>query len=307
MSTLRNQVILVTGSAGLIGRWLIPRLHAAGAQIIRLDLREPNGDGYGNIRDRTTVTAALRDATGVVHLAAVSRVIWGEQEPDRCRAVNVDSTAALLHAAAAAPRGPWLLYASSREVYGQQDVLPVPEDAPLRPMNVYAKSKAAAEACVVAARKAGMAATILRFSSVYGDVHDHRDRVVPAFLQAAVAGATLRVEGSRNGFDFTHVTDVADGITMAAALMADREKSVPTLHFVSGDCIRLGELAAIAVDVGGNRAAQIIEARAREFDVQMFQGDPTRVAVVLGWRVQTPLAVGLAQLAAAFRDSPAAH
>jgi nucleoside-diphosphate-sugar epimerase len=272
-----------------------------------LDLQDPNGDGYGDILDRAAVTAALRDATGVVHLAAVSRVIWGEQAPDRCRAVNVDATAALLDAAATAPRRPWLLYASSREVYGQQDVLPVPEDAPLRPMNVYAKSKAAAEASVVAAQKAGMPATILRFSSVYGDVHDHCDRVVPAFLRAAVTGGTLRVDGSRNGFDFTHASDVADGITMAAALMAGRETSVPPLHFVSGDCIRLGELAAMAVDLGGNSAARMIEAPTRDFDVQMFQGDPTRANAVLGWRIRTPLAVGLAQLAAAFRDSLAAR
>ncbi len=303
MSSLRNQVVLVTGSAGLIGRSLIPRLHAAGAQTIRLDLREPNDDGYGNILDDVAVAAALRNATGVVHLAAVSRVIWGEREPDHCNLVNIDGTTALLRAAAAAPRRPWLLYASSREVYGQQDVFPVAEDAPLRPMNVYARSKAAAERSVEAAQESGIHAAILRFSSVYGDIHDHPDRVVPAFLGAAVTGATLRVEGSRNGFDFTHVTDVADGITLAAALMADRETRPLPMHFASGDCIRLDELAAMAVEVGGNSSARIIEAPARDFDVQMFQGDPTRANAVLGWRARTPLAVGLAQLAEALRES----
>ncbi len=215
----------------------------------------------------------------------------GGADPEHCQAVNADATAALLRAAAVAPRRPWVLYASSREVYGQQDALPVSEDGPLRPMNVYARSKVAAERSVVAAREAGMPAAILRFSSVYGDVHDHPDRVVPAFLQAAVTGATLRVEGSRHGFDFTHVTDLADGITLAAALMAGGETTIPPLHFVSGDCIRLGELAAMAIDVGGNSAARIIEAPARDFDIQMFQGDPTRTHAILGWRASTPLAV----------------
>jgi nucleoside-diphosphate-sugar epimerase len=307
LSSLRNQVVLVTGSAGLIGRSLIPRLQAAGAQTTKLDLREPNGDGCGNILDCEAVAAALQEVTGIVHLAAVSRVIWGEQKPDHCRAVNFDGTTALLRAAAAAPRRPWLLYASSREVYGQQDIFPVSEDAPLRPMNVYARSKAAAEGSVAAARNCGAPAAILRFSSVYGDIHDHADRVVPAFLRAAVAGTTLRVEGSRNGFDFTHVTDVADGVALAAALMADGETSLPPLHFVSGDCIRLNELAAMAIDAGGNGAARVIEAPARDFDVHMFQGDPARAHAVLGWRTRTPLAVGLAQLAAAFRDSFAAR
>ncbi len=303
MSTLRNQVILVTGSAGLIGRTLIPRLHAAGAQTIRLDLREPDGDGYGDILDGAAVAKALRMATGVVHLAAVSRVIWGEQNPDHCHAVNFQATAALLRAAAAAPRRPWLLYASSREVYGQQDTLPVAEDAPLRPMNVYARSKVEAEACVAMAQESGVPAAIMRFSSVYGDAQDHPDRVIPAFLRAAVAGATLRVDGLGHGFDFTHVADVADGVVLAAALMADGESAVRPVHFVSGHCIRLGELAALAVEVGGNRAARIVEAPARDFDVQMFAGDPTRAAAVLGWRARVPLAAGMGQLAAAFRAS----
>jgi UDP-glucose 4-epimerase len=106
VSTPRNQAILVTGSAGLVGRALVPRLRAAGAQIIRLDLLEASGDGYGNILDCAAVTAALRNATGVVHLAAVSRVIAGERDPDHCHTVNVDGTAALLRAAASAPRCP---------------------------------------------------------------------------------------------------------------------------------------------------------------------------------------------------------
>jgi nucleoside-diphosphate-sugar epimerase len=186
-------------------------------------------------------------------------------------------------------------------------VFPVTEDAALRPMNVYARSKVAAEGSVAAAQKSGMSAAILRFASVYGDVYDHSDRVIPAFLQAAVTGGTLRVEGSRNGFDFTHVKDLADGITMAAALMADRETSLPPLHFVSGDCIRLDELAAMAVEVGGNSSARIIEAPARNFNVQMFLGDPARANAMLGWRAQTPLALGLVQLAAEYRNSPASR
>ena len=61
----------------------------------------------------------------------------------------------------------------------------------------------------------------------------------------------------------------------------------------------------IWLEVGGNGAARLIEAPARDFDIQMFQGDPTRAQAILGWRARTPLAIGLAQLAAAFRGVPA--
>ena len=60
------------------------------------------------------------------------RVIDGQLDPANCRAVNVEATRNLLAAAAASPRKPWFIYASSREVYGQQDDFPVREDADYR-------------------------------------------------------------------------------------------------------------------------------------------------------------------------------
>ncbi len=131
------QRILVTGDRGLIGTVLRRRLQEAGHEVIGYDVA---GDEVRDVIDTESMDALVATCTGVVHLAAVSRVILGEREPARCRLVNVQGTRNVLSAAArSGKRHPWILYGSSREVYGQAERLPVRESAPLRPMNVYAR------------------------------------------------------------------------------------------------------------------------------------------------------------------------
>lgn len=290
-----NERILITGSSGLIGRALVAKINLAGGQVLRFDIRETLAPSFGDLRDARALERAIAPATGIVHLGGVSRVIWGERHPDLCQAVNVEATRRILELALSSRHRPWLVYASSREVYGQQTVLPVVETAPLKPLNTYARSKVAAEALVSAARDAGLATATVRFSSVYGDIDDHADRVVPAFASAAACGGTMRIDGPDCAFDFTHVDDVANGLMKICSALAAGEKQLPTLHFVSGVKTTLRELAELAADLG-LRPTQINLASPRTFDIREFCGDPARAADVLGWRTAIPLRAGLAKL-----------
>ncbi len=295
--------ILLTGAAGLIGRALTPRLQAAGFTVVPFDLK---ADPPGDVTDAAALRDVLRGADGIIHLAAVSRVIDGERNPDLCRRTNADATRALLQLALQRERRPWFIQASSREVYGQQDALPVPEDAPLAPRNVYARSKVEVERLTDAARADGMTTAILRFSNVFGDTLDHADRVVPAFARAAATGGTVRVDGADCTFDFTHVSDVSDGILRVVNLLSAGERALPPIHFVSGRQTSLGQLADLAVRLGSD--VRRVEAPARSFDVHRFCGDPRRAEALLGWRAATPLESGFARLMEAYRvmtDQPA--
>lgn len=302
MSDLR---ILVTGAAGLIGSAVAQRLRAEGVQVLPLDVRGAPGAGCGDFLDRTGLEKLLAEADGVLHFAAVSRVVDGERDPERCWSVNAAGTGQLLELAGKSRRRPWVVYASSREVYGQQDTLPVQEDAPLKPKNIYARSKAEAERLMGAAREAGLRNAIVRFSNVYGTTQDHADRVVPAFARAAAAAqvggdAQVRVDGAACTFDFTHVDDVADGVMRVVHLLRDGEAKLPPIHFVCGRQTSLGELAQLAARIGGP-SLRVVEAPARSFDVYRFAGDPARAAALLGWRATTALESGFARLAADFR------
>jgi dTDP-glucose 4,6-dehydratase/UDP-glucose 4-epimerase len=76
---------------------------------------------------------------------------------------------------------------------------------------------------------------------------------------------------------------------------------LPPIHFVSGIQTSLGELAELAISLGGGKVAAV-ETPARRFDVHRFQGDPSNAAALLGWRAETPLADGFARLVAAYRQ-----
>lgn len=289
----------------MIGRAIGARLRDSGNRITGIDLRSEEPAARGDLRDAERLAAALADVDGILHLGAVSRVIEGERDPELCESVNVSGTALVLDLARRSRRRPWIVYASSREVYGQQDILPVLEDAPLQPKNVYARSKAAAERLVDAARADGLTTAIVRFSNVYGDVRDHPDRVVPAFARAAaLAPATpgiVRVDGADCTFDFTFIDDVADGLLRLIARLRKGDADLPPIHFVTGVQTSLGELADLAIRHGGPNLRRV-EAPRRTFDVTRFAGDPTNAERLLGWRATTTIEAGFARLVGAYRD-----
>jgi len=258
-----------------------------------------------DVRDAAQVAAAMGGCDGVVHLAAMSRVAWGQTDPDGCVATNVGGTRNVLRGAAAGARSPFVLFASSREVYGEPAVHPVSEDAPLQPLNVYARTKVQGEALVRDARGCGLSTAAVRLSNVFGDPDDHADRVVPAFLRAARSGGTLRVEGPDRSFDFTWLHDVVDGLMAIVDQLATGERNLPALHLVSGQETSLGALAELAMAAAGGGRAET--APGRTYDVCRFVGDPGRAEAVLGWRATTPLSVGISRLAAAMERSEVLH
>ncbi len=146
----KNQ-ILITGSKGLIGGALKRRLENIGIKVVGMDINYPiHHKEYGDIRNAQRFEENAAECAGIVHLAAVSRVILGERDPELCWDVNLHGTDRILKSINNLSNKPWIIYASSREVYGQQIKLPVSEDANLLPLNIYARSKVFAEKLVSA-------------------------------------------------------------------------------------------------------------------------------------------------------------
>ncbi len=263
--------------------------------MTEFDIRHSDPSARRAINDAAAVADAVAGCSGIIHLAAVSRVAWGEADPALCRHVNVGGTKTLLAAALAQAAPPWFIFASSREVYGDPVGFPVREDAAIAPVNHYGRSKALGEQNVARARASGLRTATLRLSNVYGTVHDHPDRAVPALLARAIAGDPLTITGRDNFFDFVHVDDTVTGLLAAAGYLADDTADFPTIHLASGIPTTLGELARQAVDVAGTDS-EIIDAPRRSFDVTGFCGDPAFARDVIGWTASRPLREGLESL-----------
>ncbi len=294
--------ILVTGSRGLVGSALTPALTDANFDVVEFDCCvEPGRPGYGDIRNADALRNAAEGCGGIVHLAAVSRVAWGEKDPELCIQTNVAGTANVLSAAEESLNKPWVLFSSSREVYGEPQRLPVLEDDCPSPVNVYGRSKADAEELVLNARRRGARIAIVRLANVYGSCRDHADRASPAFARTALAGLPLHVYGGKNAFDFTHISDVVQGLMSVVDLLARGTMDLPVIHFATGRSTTLAELAHLAIRCANSRSP-VIEYASHNYNVSRFVGNPQRAFQLLGWRATVEIENGMQALVDEFRS-----
>jgi len=133
--------VLITGASGFAGRHLASACAAAGDDV-RVAPRAAEAD----LRDPAVARRVVAGATPevVYHLAARAHVGASWEDPAGTIADNVGMTVAMLEAVRAEAPDAVVVVVGSGEEYGPPDVLPTPEDAPLRPQNPYAASKASA-------------------------------------------------------------------------------------------------------------------------------------------------------------------
>lgn len=295
------KTILITGHEGLVGRYVWPKLEALGYNMKGIDIFAQNSSFKGDIRDRKRLEKAIEGCAGIIQLAAVSRVITGEKEPELCWETNAEASRSLLNLAIQSDLKPWVLVASSREVYGEPETFPVKETAPLKPVNIYGRAKCAMEEAAIDARNQGLNTAIVRLANVYGCTKDHPDRVLPAFCRGAVLGETLRVDGKKNTFDFTHIYDVAEGIIRIVERLEQGVTELPAIHLLPGIPTTLEKAAEMAVAAAGT-SASILEAPPRNFDVSRFIGCPDLAYEVLGWKALITPEAGIKMFVEEFRN-----
>lgn len=295
--------ILVTGSEGLIGASVCKNLKKLKLDPVHFDKKFSLDHPYnGDILNKKKLEAVVADCAGIIHLAAVSRVIWGEQNPELCWRTNYEGTLSVVESALSSSKSPWILYASSREVYGNPSVLPATEETPYDPINIYGESKMEAEKVVLDARKKGINTAIVRYSNVYGSLHDHHDRVIPAFCKAAATGSPIRVDGSSHSFDFTYIDDVVEGTLKVVAQLVEGKDQLPPFHFTTGRETTLGE-AALMANKAGKKDSKIIEALPRNYDVPNFCGDSSKTRALLEWEPKISIEEGIERLTRLFQQT----
>lgn len=317
--------VLVTGGAGFIGQHLVARLvesplssegQAAGAAepvVVFDNLKRSSRAALepliaagtvrfieGDIREQQAVAEAMAGVDVVFHLAAQANVIGSEADPDYAFHTNVTGTYHVLRAAAkvGAQR---VLFASSREVYGQPSRLPVTEDMPIAPKNLYGASKASAEMqCRAEVTRSGLEVIALRLSNVYG--FGDRDRVLPIWLERAARGEDLVLFGGGQVLDLIWVGDVVDAFVRAAVTprlrlaaeglidaMPPQSGFFVAINIGSGQGTPLRELAYRVQELMPHPVGMRVEA-ARAVEVERFIADNALARYTLDLRPDTALA-----------------
>lgn len=224
--------LLVTGGAGYIGSHCVRALVARGHDVLVYDnLSEGHADAVlgaplvvADLLDQQRLTEALAEhrAEAVLHFAARCYVGESMEQPELYWRVNRDGTRCLLAAMAATSVGA-LVFSSTCAVYGHPSLVPLHEELPRRPVNVYGETKAAMEDEIAAAP--GVRSVIFRYFNAAGasedgvlaERHDPETHLIPLALQAARDGGSLTINGSDwptpDGTcirDYVHVCDLAD-------------------------------------------------------------------------------------------------
>ena len=307
--------ILVTGGAGYVGAVSVEAFLAAGHDVVVLDdlstgHRSAVPDGarliVGDYGDRATAAAAFAEESidAILHCAARSLVGESLQDPARYFGDNVAGGIALLEAARAAGVTGFVL-SSTAAVYGVPEETPIPEDAPLRPINPYGETKRSVEAALAwYGRAYGLRSVSLRYFNVagatdaIGEDHDPETHLIPAILGAVEAGRPMTIFGddypTRDGTnvrDYIHVADLADAHLRAIEATAPDDERITDGFLVcnlgNGGGFTNLEVIEAAERAVGRKIPYEVGPR-REGDPPTLVASADRAAEVLGWRPQRP-------------------
>lgn len=280
--------MLVTGSEGLIGKELARKLAERNINVIEFDIK--NGQ---DVLDQRSLEKIIRDVDGVIHLAAVSRVVTGYKDPYAAVMTNVIGTSNILDLIRRKNPSCWMIFGSSREVYGESPSIKKESD-PQKPVNVYGASKSAGEYLSLCyGDNYNLRTFVVRFSNVYGGLNDHPDRVIPRFFNQALANSEITVYGGNQIFDFVHLSDVVEGLLRLIQKINNNEKLESRIfHFLTGKSSNLVDLARKIIDITNSKSVINFLAR-REFDVDTFVGDPSVTMRVLEWQPRISIDEGL--------------
>lgn len=274
--------VLVTGSDGFVGTWLMRHLGERGDDPVALDAAVDVTDAAALTR---AVVTAEPDA--IIHLAGLASVAATWKDPLAAFAVNATGTLHLTQAALACAPHPRVLLISSSEVYGvvKAGDLPLGEDRPVQPVSPYALSKAAAE---LVGRQAwlghGLEVVIARPFNHTGP-GQAPGFVVPSMARQ-VAEAVRTGAGSLLVGDVSvrrDLTDVRD-IVRAYRLLIEHGAAGETYNVCRGESTEIAEVARRLLAIAGvDLPLEVDPGRLRPVDLPDLRGDPGRLHQVTGW------------------------
>jgi UDP-glucose 4-epimerase len=307
--------VLITGGAGYIGSHAVCAFLDAGAEVVVLDdlstgvrANLPRQAAFyeGCISDRDLVTRIVRDhrVEGALHFAGSIVVPESVAHPAKYYRNNTSRGLELAEALIAAGVGR-IVFSSTAAVYGAPERVPIPETAPLRPINPYGWSKLFFERQLADLGAAhGLASAVLRYFNVAGA--DPKERTGQSTPQAThlIKVACQAATGQRDGMsvfgtdypthdgtcvrDFIHVSDLADAHVAAYDLLRRRGESA-TFNCGNGCGYSVREVIRAVEAAAGHPLRLAYEGR-RAGDPPELVADPSQLFARVAWRPRYGLA-----------------
>lgn len=311
--------VLITGGLGFIGSTLARRLARLGAKVTVVDCLIPQyggnrrnlaGAGRGikvviaDVRDHARLPDLVRGQDFLFNLAGQTSHMDSMTDPETDLEINCRAQLAILEACRKHNPRIRTVFASTRQLYGRPECLPVPETHPVRPVDVNGINKLAGESFhLLYSAVHGIPGTVLRLTNTIGPrmrVKDARQTFVGVWIRALVEGQPFEVWDGGQLRDFTYVDDAVEAFLLSAV----RDAAVGQVFNLGGPPpVTLRELAEqlVALNGRGKFVVRRFPAARRKIDIGDFYADYGLIQSKLGWRPRTSLATALGKTLAYYR------
>jgi len=318
--------VLVTGGLGFIGSSLARRLVGLRAKVTLVDSLIPEHGGnlfnIRDIRDRVVVDLTdVRDTPAMATLIKGRKILFNlagqtshlDSMTDPLTDLNINAAAQLSILEACRRYNPdmKIVFASTRQVYGRPNYLPVDEKHPLNPIDVNGINKLAGEWYHLLYNNVyNIRACALRLTNTYGPgmrVKDARQTFLGVWIRNLIAGKAVEVFGrGQQRRDFNFVDDVVDALLVAAAQPESESKIFNLGH---QEHLSLEELAKLLVKLnnGGDYKIVPFPADREIIDIGDYYGDFSKIEKELGWRPRISLTEGLTRTLEYYREHHAEY
>ena len=314
LTRFSGKQVMITGGLGFIGSNLARRLVGLGAKVLLIDSLIPDYGGnlfnIHDIKDKIQVNIAdIRDEHGmrylvrnqdyIFNLAGQVSHIDSMTDPFTDLEINVRAQLSLLEACRHNNPEVKIIFASTRQIYGKPDYLPLDEQHLLHPPDVNGVNKMAGEWYhIVYNRVYALRTVALRLTNTYGPgqlMKHNRQGFIGWFIRQVTLGEEIQLFGDgQQRRDLNFVDDVVDAFLRAAA----NDQSDGQIYNLGDDePISLKFLVELLIELvgqGNYRLVPFPENRKR-IDIGDAYSTYFRIQKHLGWRPTTPLCEGLAR------------
>ena len=321
LDTFAGKRVVITGGLGFIGSNLAHRLVELGARVTLVDSLIPAyGGNLANIRgleDRLRVNIAdVRDPHSMKYLVCDQDYLFNlagqvshtdsMQDPYTDLEINCRAQLSILEACRYSNPGIKIVFASTRQIYGVPDYLPVDERHLVHPTDVNGINKTAGEWYhIVYNNVYGVRAASLRLTNTYGPrmrVSDARQTFLGQWLRLVVEGAELLIYGDgRQVRDFNYIDDVVDAMLRTGA---DDVANGQVYNLGGNEPISLLDLASLLVEIAGRGSFRLVPwpPERKAIDIGDYWGDYRKIRAKLGWQPTISLREGLSRTLAYYEQ-----
>jgi UDP-glucose 4-epimerase len=304
--------VLITGGAGFIGSHIARRMVQAGAGVTIVDSLIPEyGGNLANIRDIESAVklniADVRDPHSMEYLVKGADFLFNVagqtshldsmRNPFPDLDINARAQLVILEACRRHNPDVRIVFASTRQVYGKPQYVPVDERHPVVPVDVNGVNKVAGENYHLVYHTAyGLRTNVLRLTNTYGPgmrVKDARQTFLGIWIKNILTGVPIKVYGDGAQVrDLSYVDDVVDAFLASAR----NDAAIgTTLNIGGAERISLGDLAELLVSCNGSGEVEKVPfpEELKEIDIGDYYSDDSAARSLLEWTPRVGVESGL--------------